>query len=145
VAQCLDGEAASRATSVSATDKYSVSLTGVLTNRFETGRVHSFALLGMAIGSIGLAAASISAMYGFAAMAVFGATYIVSSGTYLIQGIDLLPDRPNLGLGVPFLVLAIGLAVGTPLLGAILDFAGVTSALVVSAVTDCLAIVIRQR
>ena len=53
-------------------------------------------------------------------------------------------DRHDLSLGVPFLVLAISQAVGTPLFAAILDFAGVTSALIVSAVTACLSIVIRQ-
>lgn len=118
------------------------SLTGVLTNRFGTRRIHIIALLGMAAGTLGLAAAAISPAYGFAAMGLFGAAYIVSSGTYLIQGINLLPDRPDLGLGVPFLVLALGQSVGTPLFGAALAATGPVSALAAFAVTACLAMII---
>ncbi|ARJ43942.1 hypothetical protein B1H58_19065 [Pantoea alhagi] len=119
------------------------SLTGILTNRFGTARIHIFALLVMATAMVGLTAASLSPVYGFVAMSVFGAAYIVSSGVYLIQGINLLPDRPDLGLGIPFLVLALGQAVGTPLFGAVLEGAGVISALILFAATACLATVIR--
>ncbi|TLX63628.1 MFS transporter [Stutzerimonas nosocomialis] len=119
------------------------SLTGVLTNRFGTGRVHGAALLAMAAAIVGLLATGISAAYGFVAMAVFGAAYIVSSGAFLIQGIELLPDRPDLGLGIPFLVLAIGQSVGTPLFGAMLGAMGAVGALTAFAAAACLAIVIR--
>jgi predicted MFS family arabinose efflux permease len=118
------------------------SLTGLLTNRFGTRRVHSFALLGMAAGTIGLAAASLSPIYGFAAMSLFGAAYIVSTGAYLIQGINLLSDRPDLGLGIPFLVLALGQSVGTPLFGATLAAMEPVGALAAFAVVACLAMVI---
>ena len=99
----------------------------------------------MAVGTIGLAAASFSTAYGFAAMGLFGAAYIVSSGTYLIQGINLLPDRPDLGLGIPFLVLALGQSVGTPLFGTLLNLTGTTFALTAFAATACVASVIRTR
>ena len=115
------------------------SMTGVLTNRFGTRRVQGLALSGMAIGTLGLAATSLSTAYGYAAMGLFGAAYIVSSGTYLIQGIALLPDRPDLGLGIPFLVLALGQSVGTPLFGVTLAGAGPLTALAVFAATACLA------
>ncbi|MCG6538746.1 MFS transporter [Pseudomonas sp. KSR10] len=121
------------------------SLTGVLVNRFGTGRVHGFALLGMALGTVGLATASMSAISGVVAMGVFGAAYIVSTGAYLIQGINLLPDRPDLGLGIPFLLLAIGQAIGTPLFGATLTATSSLNALIASAVVACLAIAIRPR
>ena len=118
------------------------SLTGLLTNRLGTKRVQRLALTGMAVGTIGLAATSFSTAYGFIAMGLFGAAYIVSSGTYLIQGIDLLPDRPDLGLGIPFLVLALGQSVGTPLFGATLAGAGPLAALAAFAATAGLAMAI---
>lgn len=118
------------------------SLTGVLTNRFGTKRVQRLALAGMAVGTLGLVATSLSTVFGFVTMGLFGAAYIISSGTYLIQGIDLLPDRPDLGLGVPFLVLALGQSVGTPLFGATLAAVGPLTALAVFAATACLAMVI---
>ncbi|QRK86578.1 YbfB/YjiJ family MFS transporter [Pseudomonas granadensis] len=103
--------------------------TGVLTGRFGVARVHRLALAGIATGTLGLAAASVSVVYGLAAMCLFGAAYIVSSGVYLIQGINLFADRPDLGLGIPFLVLALGQTAGTPLFGAVLENAGVNVAL----------------
>lgn len=118
------------------------SLTGILTNRYGKRRVHRCALLGIAIGTLGLATASSSAFYGFVAMGVFGAAYIVSTGAYLIQGINLLPDRPDLGLGIPFLVLALGQTVGTPLFGAMLAAAGTLNALIAFSAAACLAMAI---
>ncbi|MHC8407646.1 MFS transporter [Pseudomonas sp. TMB3-21] len=117
--------------------------TGMLTNRYGTRRMHGLALLGMAIGILSLAAATLSPIFGFTAMCVFGAAYIVSTGVYLIQGIDLFPDRPVLGLGIPFLVLALGQTAGTPLFGVMLEAANVVTALFVFAAAACLAIFIR--
>lgn len=121
------------------------SLTGVLTNRFGTACVHGGSLVAIAVGTLGLCAASISPVYGFAAMGLFGAAYIVSTGAFLIQGIDLLVDRPDLGLGIPFLTLALGQTVGTPLFGVTLDAAGTVGALAMFASAACLAIFIRPR
>ena len=104
--------------------------TGVLVERFGTARVHVFSLLGIVAAILTLAASGYSLAFGFVAMGVFGAAYIVSSGTYLIQGIALLPDRPDLGLGIPFLCLALGQATGAPLFGATLNTLGVTGALI---------------
>lgn len=118
------------------------SFTGVLTNRFGAGRIHVFALLAMAVAIIGLSAASVFPASGFVAMGLFGAAYIVSSGVYLIQGINLLPDRPDLGLGIPFLMLAIGQSVGTPLFSALLAWMGALGALALFAATAGLAMVI---
>ncbi|VVN09500.1 hypothetical protein PS645_03715 [Pseudomonas fluorescens] len=117
--------------------------TGLLTNRYGTRRMHGLALLGMAIGILSLAAATLSPIFGFTAMCVFGAAYIVSSGVYLIQGIDLFPDRPDLGLGIPFLVLALGQTAGTPLFAVMLETANVKTALFVFAAAACSAIFIR--
>jgi predicted MFS family arabinose efflux permease len=117
--------------------------TGMLTNRYGIGRIHGLALSGMAIGTLGLATAALSPVFGFTAMCIFGAAYIVSSGVYLIQGIDLFPDRPDLGLGIPFLVLALGQTAGTPLFGVMLEAANVEAALFVFAAAACLAICIR--
>lgn len=113
--------------------------TGVLTGRFGIARIHRLALAGIALGTLGLTAASTSAFIGLAAMCLFGAAYIVSSGVYLLQGIILFPDRPDLGLGIPFLVLALGQTAGTPLFGAVLEPAGVTVALCGFALAACVA------
>ena len=120
-------------------------VTGLLSKRFGVRRVHCLSLLGMAIGTLGLASAAMSGAYGFVAAGVFGAAYIISTGAYLIQGIDLLADRPDLGLGAPFLMVALGQSVGTPLFGAMLNTLGTLGALAMFASLACLAIVVRAR
>ncbi|MDX1609166.1 MAG: MFS transporter [Halofilum sp. (in: g-proteobacteria)] len=48
---------------------------------------------------------------------VFGAAYMTLSGLYLVTGIRWLPDHPSVGPVLPFLSIAIGQAVGSPLAG----------------------------
>lgn len=120
-------------------------MTGVFTGRFGVVRIQHLALAGIALGTLGLSAASISAGSGLVAMCLFGAAYIVSSGVYLLQGIRLFPDRPDLGLGIPFLVLALGQTAGTPLFGSVLEAAGVIVALCVFAAAACAAMVLCPR
>ncbi len=127
------------------------SATGLLTGRYGVGCVHRLALLGMALGTVGLAAATKAPVLAFAAMGLFGATYIISTGALLIQGIACLPYRPDLGLGIPFLAIAAGQTVGAPLFGAVLESMGSGTALLSSAAVACMAMVwradraIRQR
>lgn len=117
-------------------------MTGVLTGRFGVARMQHLALAGIAAGTLGLAAAGVSAGFGLAAMCLFGAAYIVSSGVYLLQGISLFPERPDLGLGIPFLLLALGQTAGTPIFGGVLEAAGVIVALSVFAAAACAAMVL---
>lgn len=119
--------------------------TGTLTQRVGTGNLLTAALVGIAMATLGLATVAHAPLGGFAAMGVFGATYIVATSGYLIKGIALLPDRPDLGIGLPFLVLALGQTVGTPLFGALLEATGVVSALATFALAACLAIVVQPR
>jgi predicted MFS family arabinose efflux permease len=98
--------------------------TGLLTLRFGIGPVHRFALFAMAVALIGLLAATLAPMMAFGVMGLFGVAYIVSSGAFLLWGIALFPDRPDFGLGLPFLMLALGQTAGAPLFGTIWDVAG---------------------
>lgn len=106
-------------------------MTGVFVQRFGLLVVHRIAIISIAIGIVGLSLTSTSAVFGFVSVAIFGAAYIISSGTYLIQGIILLPDRPDLGLGIPFLVLALGQSAGSPLFGALIESRGMVVALAI--------------
>ena len=108
-------------------------MTGVFVQRFGLARVHWVSLAGMAAGMIGLSFTSVSVAFAFVSVALFGASYITSSGAFLIQGIRLLPDRPDLGLGMPFLILASGQSAGSPLFGALLTGWGMGVALAVCA------------
>ena len=120
-------------------------MTGVFVQRFGLARVHCVSLAGMAAGMIGLSFTSVSVAFAFISVALFGASYITSSGAFLIQGIRLLPDRPDLGLGVPFLILASGQSAGSPLFGALLSGWGAGVALAAFAGVALLSACIRPR
>lgn len=115
--------------------------TGSLVGRFGLGRVHRAALLGLALAYLLMAALAALPALGFAAMALFGVAYIVSSGALLIRGTALLGERPELGLGLPFLAIASGQMLGAPLFGMALDGAGAAVALSLCAVLAGLAMV----
>jgi predicted MFS family arabinose efflux permease len=103
--------------------------TGLLTLRFGIAQVHRMALLVMALALIGLTAATFAPMMTFGVMGLFGVAYIVSSGAFLLWGIALFPDRPDFGLGLPFLMVALGQTTGAPLFGTVSDAAGNGTAL----------------
>ncbi|WBV42227.1 MFS transporter [Pseudoroseomonas cervicalis] len=98
--------------------------TGSLVGRFGLGRVHRAALRGLALAYLLMLALPVLPALGFAAMVLFGAAYIVSSGALLIRGTALLAERPDLGLGLPFLAIASGQMLGAPLFGMVLEAAG---------------------
>ena len=93
----------------------------------------------------GVTATAFSPVFAFATMGLFGAAYIVATGVFLIQGIKLMPDRPDLGLGIPFLSLALGQAIGTPLFGAAMNAIGTLGALAMFAAAACVAIFFKPR
>lgn len=108
--------------------------TGFLAHRHGLRRVHRLASCLMAVAVAALCGGVLMPAIAFLVMASFGAAYIVSSGAFLLWGIRLFPGRPAYGLGVPFLALAAGQSAGAPVLGTILDAAGIMTAVLTSAV-----------
>lgn len=79
------------------------------------------------------------------ASGVFGAVYIALTGVLLVWSTRVLPDRPSTGVGIVFLALAVGQAVGAPALGAIGDAWGLPSAFLTAAAIGLGGLVIVPR
>ncbi|MFO7764597.1 MAG: MFS transporter [Wenzhouxiangellaceae bacterium] len=79
----------------------------------------SLALLAASPGQLVLAA--------FSAL-VFGLAYMSLTGLYLMTGIRLLPGRLSMGPVLPFMACALGQAVGSPIVGALVDELGYAEA-----------------
>jgi len=105
--------------------------TGILTGRFGMARVHRLALALMAGAMVALIGAPFAAFLGYVAVAMFGLGYIISSGVYLLWGISLYERSPDVGLGLPFLLLAFGQTVGASAFGLIAGAAGFPAAVLV--------------
>jgi hypothetical protein len=59
---------------------------------------------------------------------VFGLAYMSLTGLYLMTGIRLLPGRLSLGPVLPFLAVSLGQAVGSPVLGLLIEQTGYANA-----------------
>lgn len=80
-----------------------------------------------------------------AAAAVFGAAYIALTGLLLVWAIRVYPDGVPFGVGLSFFAIAAGQALGAPVVGAIVERFGDTTAFIVVAVLAASALLVRPR
>ncbi|WP_280539926.1 MFS transporter [Chromohalobacter sp. 11-W] len=97
---------------------------GDLIARFGLNVVHrgSLAAMACALGLLVISPSNLAAV--LVAAALFGAAYIMLTGVYLVWGIRLYAERPAIGLGLPFLMIAVGQIVGSPLAGYLIGSRG---------------------
>jgi predicted MFS family arabinose efflux permease len=96
-------------------------LTGDLVCRVGLRRAWPVAMLALAAATAMLLT---GAPLVFAAAAVFGASYIVLTALLLLWGTSVYPESPAFGVGAAFLMIAVGQALGAPVIGLLRDHAG---------------------
>jgi predicted MFS family arabinose efflux permease len=99
----------------------------------------------LAAATAALALWPASAVLTLLSAAVFGASYIALSGLLLVWSTRIHPDRPATGVGLSFLLIAVGQAVGAPLVGVVIDRAGHLTAFLGCAAVGLLAAIPRCR
>lgn len=85
----------------------------------------------MAASSILLALTPIIWLVPFLASLIFGASYIFITGVLLVWGVKLFVKNASLGIGIPFLMLAVGQVIGSVLAGPIVEELGYTFTFVI--------------
>ncbi|MEV8272344.1 MFS transporter [Microbacterium sp. NPDC077184] len=112
--------------------------TGDLVHRWgrESVWVVFMALLGTATGVVVIAPASVVAA--LTSAAAFGAGFMVLTGVLLVWGTEVYPEAPGAGVGLGFLALTIGSAVGSVLVGVLSSALGVRFAFLTAAVVALL-------
>jgi predicted MFS family arabinose efflux permease len=118
---------------------------GDLTVRLGLARCWSVAMGLLAAATLALALAPGITIVALGAAAVFGAVYIALTGFLLLWGSRIHPDRPAVGIGAAFLLIALGQAVGAPVLGLLADGLGTPVAFGVAAVVALAGGLIRPR
>ncbi|GAA2758023.1 MFS transporter [Actinopolymorpha rutila] len=118
---------------------------GDLTTRAGPARCWTIGMLALGGATAVLALAASSAVVAVAAGAAFGAVYIALTGLLLLWGARVLPRRPVVGVGAAFLLLALGQAVGAPVLGAVADAVTLPGAFLVATAAAALGAGIRPR
>lgn len=117
---------------------------GSLVARFGLDRVHAafLALMAGSLLAVGVAVADpVPAMIGGA---VFGASYVMLTGVYLVWGVRALTERPATGLMIAFLTIAVGQTAGAPVFGFLLERIGAGPATVAFALLTLAAGVFRS-
>ncbi len=99
-------------------------------DRHGAGVTQAVALVGLAGALLLLVAAPDQLAPAIASAALFGVAYMTLTAVYLISGIRLLPHRPSMGAVLPFLAIAVGQALGSPLAGRMVELLGYTGAFI---------------
>ncbi|MFT9772875.1 MFS transporter [Brevibacterium casei] len=120
-------------------------ITGDAVRRLGLRPAWTLSMLVLAAVTIAFALVPGSLATAWTSAAVFGAVYIVLTGLVLIWGTEICADAPAAGVGLGFLVLALGQAIGSPLVGALLAEAGPIPAFSVAAACAALGALIRPR
>ncbi len=94
---------------------------GPVVARLGVGRAWTVLMVVLALGVAGLGAGAGSSGLALVAGAVFGASYIALTGVVLVWATRLYPHRVSFGVGSAFLMIAVGQAVGAPLVGFLAD------------------------
>ncbi|GHB17833.1 MFS transporter [Salinicola rhizosphaerae] len=97
---------------------------GDLISRLGIDGVNRGSLAALALSLVLLALLPTSLPAVLISAVLFGAAYIMLTGVYLVWGIRLYWDRPGVGIGLPFLMIAVGQVIGSPLAGYLIGSQG---------------------
>ncbi len=103
-------------------------LVGDMIDRFGAKATHTATLGLLTLALLALAHYPDRLGIGVLSAAAFGMAYMTLTGLYLVQGVRILGTRPALGPVLPFLAIACGQAIGSPIAGWFIDEAGYTPA-----------------
>ena len=112
---------------------------GNLVARFGMNITHWLFLGLMAIGMLAIGFEGANTVTTFIGGALFGGSYVILTGVYLIWGVNALPRRPATGLMIGFLMIAVGQTAGAPLFGIVLNTLGAAYAVLAFAILSLLA------
>ncbi|WKA56548.1 MFS transporter [Planococcus shixiaomingii] len=97
---------------------------GVFIDKFGLMTAYRISVLALSTSSLLLGIFPGNNLMGFFSPALFGSSYIFMTGVLIVWGITVFKSSPSFGLGVPFLILALGQAAGSIFSGLIADIAG---------------------
>ncbi len=104
---------------------------GAFVARFGLNRTHWMFLGLMSVGILAVGMTGATPFTTLVGGALFGASYVMLTGVYLIWGVAASPNRPAMGLMIGFLMIAVGQTAGAPVFGILMDVFGADHAVMV--------------
>ena len=117
---------------------------GDLTRRIGPRTAWTTVMLIMGVATALLAAFPDIPGVAWVAAAAFGAAYIALTGLLLLWGIAVYPQTPASGVGLAFLLIAVGQAAGSPIIGSISEGASPLVAFAIAALVAVAGAFIRR-
>ncbi|MFB5664092.1 hypothetical protein [Alteribacillus sp. HJP-4] len=117
---------------------------GVFINKFGLTSAYRISVLALSTSSLILGIYHSNNIMGFLSPVLFGSSYIFMTGVLIVWGISVFKTNPSFGLGIPFLVLALGQAMGSIFSGVIADILGFQSLFVGASIIGYVTLLFKQ-
>ncbi|GEK59851.1 MFS transporter [Marinococcus halophilus] len=90
---------------------------GIFINRFGIMKAFRMSVVTLSTASLLLGGWPGNSIVGILSPFLFGSSYVFITGVLIVWGVSVFRTNPSIGLGLPFLVLALGQAVGSVVSG----------------------------
>ncbi|MFD2629982.1 MFS transporter [Oceanobacillus kapialis] len=97
---------------------------GAFIDKFGLTRAYLLSVSALSTSSLILGLYPGNFLSGFLSPALFGSSYIFMTAVLIVWGITVFKTNPSFGLGIPFLTLALGQAIGSIFSGIVADLTG---------------------
>ena len=118
---------------------------GVFINKFGFMRAYRIAVSVLSTSSLLLGIFPDNNITCFLSPVLFGSSYIFMTGVLLVWGISVFKTNPSFGLGVPFLMLALGQAIGSISSGLIADVSGYYTLFIGSSIIGYVTLIFKTK
>lgn len=99
-------------------------ISGSIIERVGLATSYKFGVIVISFASVILALSPYSTVLPFISSSLFGLSYIFLTGALLVWGVTIFVKNASLGIGLPFLLLAVGQVFGSLMVGVSIDILG---------------------
>ncbi len=117
---------------------------GAVINKVGLAPAYRISVLVLSTSSLLLGTFVDNSMIGFLSPALFGSSYIFMTGVLIAWGISVFKSNPSLGIGIPFLLLALGQAIGSVFAGVFADLLGYSTVFIGSSLIGYAALMLKK-
>ncbi|PAD39538.1 MFS transporter [Terribacillus sp. 7520-G] len=117
---------------------------GAFINKFGLMPAYRISVVALSTSSLLLGTFTDDIMIGFLSPVLFGSSYIFMTGVLIVWGISVFKFSPSFGLGIPFLILALGQAIGSIFSGVIADLSSYNVVFVGASIIGYIALLFKR-
>lgn len=117
-------------------------ISGAMIDKRGIRFAYNMGVIMLATPSLLLAFAPDSWLLAFISSGLFGFSYIYLTGVLLVWGIKIFAKNASLGIGLPFLLLAVGQVIGSSLAGVFIDTVNFHNTFIIFGITGYLALLL---